>query len=272
MTSAAAAFRALDDSRHRAEFYRMWHAGVSAAFTHPQALDSMGSRESPGVEDARRWLLSGVTRGRGVAETVRASGERFDDFERALLTLGEESGRLEDTTRQLGEYFMRKHRFMLWVKKQMAYPMMTTLAACFIAPFPLLFFGHTRAYLISAFGAVAMLLVAGGGLVLAASKTYGRKPIVARALFTRALAMAIEAGLPLDRALRLAADASANDEIRAFFDGQSSRALGERSMAATLAACPHATPELIAVIDTAERTGDFGAVTRLADLYDDGFE
>jgi type II secretory pathway component PulF len=272
MTSAAAALRALDDSRHRAEFYRMWHAGFSAAFTHPQTLETMATRESAGVEDARRWVLGGVKRGRGVTETVRAGGDRFDDFERALIALGEESGRLEHTLRLLADYFTRKHRFMLWVKKQMAYPMMTTFAACFIAPFPLLFYGYPAAYFASAISAAALLVAGGGALVIAASKTFGRKPHVARALFTRALAMAIEAGLPLDRALRLAADASANDEIRAYFDGQSNRVLGGTSIAATLAACPHVTPELLTVIDTAERTGDFTVVTRLADLYEGGFK
>jgi type IV pilus assembly protein PilC len=271
MQSALSAYRTLDDSRHRAEFYRMWRAGYSAGFAHPMSLESMGPRESPLVEDARQWLLAGTKRGRGITELVRTGGKRFEEFERALLPLGEESGNLEQTLGRLADFFTRKHTLVLLVKKQMAYPLFTALLACFIAPFPLLYFGHTRAYVVAAFGAVAILLLSAGGVVLAVSRSYGRRPALAVARLARALATAVEAGLPLGRAVRLAADASGNDEIKGFVARQGERDLSGRSIAASLAGCPHLPPPFIAMVDTAERTGDFSAVTRLAELYEDGF-
>src|SRR5262245_61936936 len=42
MTGMLEGLRALDDGRHRAEFYRMWRAGYSAGFTHPKSLETMG--------------------------------------------------------------------------------------------------------------------------------------------------------------------------------------------------------------------------------------
>ena len=272
MSSTLTAFRSLDDSRHRAEFYRMWRTGYSAGFTHPTSLDTMGPRQSPLVEDARQWRLAGTRRGRGIEELVRAGGRRFEDFERALLPLGEETGTLDDTLRLLADFFTRKHTLMLWVKKQMAYPFFTAILACFVAPFHLFYFGYVRAYFVAAFSGVAVLLLSAGGLVLAVSRFYGRKPPLARARMARALATAIEGGLPLGRAIRLAADASANDAIRAFVARQGERQLSGRSISESLAGCPHLTPEFAAIIETAERTGDFSAVTRLAELYEDGFK
>ncbi len=271
MISFLSAYRALDDSRHRAEFYRMWRAGQSAGLTIPHALEVMGPRESPPSEAARRWLLDGTTKGRGVADLVRAGGARFEQFERSLLTLGEETGSLDDALRLLADFYTKKHTLMLWVQKQMAYPFFTTLMACFIAPLQLLFFGSARAYVLAAGSGVCALFVAGGALVNAAARYYGNKPPLARARFARGLATAIQAGLPLARSVRLAADASSNDAIRAYVGAYSERTLGERPVAESLAQCPHMSPDLLAVIETAERTGDFSVLSRFADLYEDGF-
>lgn len=268
---ALAAMRALDDGRHRAEFYRMWRAGYAAGFTHPKSFDVMGPRQSPLSEDARQWLVAGTRRGRPLAELVRAGGKRFEEFERALLTLGEESGSLDRALELLADFYARKHKLMLWVKKQMAYPFFTGISACFIAPFPLLYFGHTTAYLVAAFGGVTWLLLGAGSLVAAVAASFGRKPAMARARMARALATAVEAGLALPRAVRLAADASANPDIRAFVQRYSDRDLATRSIGDALAGCPHLTPEFVAVLATAEQTGDFSGLARLAELYEDGF-
>ena len=115
------------------------------------------------------------------------------------------------------------------------------------------------------------LLFSAGGIVLAVSRIYGRSPALVRARMARGLATAIEAGLPLARALRLAADASADDGIRRHVARIGERDLGGQSITESLRSCPHLTPDFIAIVDTAERTGDFGAVTRLAELYEDGF-
>ncbi|HUH13612.1 MAG TPA: type II secretion system F family protein, partial [Longimicrobiales bacterium] len=87
----------------------------------------------------------------------------------------------------------------------------------------------------------------------------------------RALATAVAAGLPLPRAVRLAADASANPDIRAFVGALGEQRLATASIGDSLAGCPHLTPELAAVLATAERTGDFGPLARLATMYEDGF-
>jgi type II secretory pathway component PulF len=271
VTAGLAALRALDDGRHRAEFYQMWRTMYAAGFAHVQALETMGPRESPLTEQIRQWLLDGTRRGRSVADLVKAGGARFEEFERALLTLGEESGRLERCLGLLADFYARKHKLMLWVKKKMAYPFFTGFFACLIAPLQLLFFGHERLYVTVAGGGVALLLFNAGAIIVAVSAHYGRKPALVRARMARALVTAIEAGLTLPRAVRLAADASASPEVKAFVSRLTERQLATTSLEATLAGCPHLTHEFAAIVATSERTGDYSGLQRLAELYEDGF-
>jgi type II secretory pathway component PulF len=271
MPSFLTAYRTLDDSRPRAEFYRMWGAGQSAGLTLPLVFETMGPREAPAVEASRRWLLDGVRKGRGIADLVRAGATRFELFEQSLLILGEESGSLDESVRLLAEFYSKKHRLMLWVKKQMAYPFFTMFFACFIAPLQLLFFGHAQAYVGIVLASLATLFAAGGSLVVSVANHFGNKPQLVRARFARSLTTAIEAGLPLARAVRLAGDAAANPAMRAFFRARSEISLGTQSLSATLANCPMMTPDLLAAIKIAEQTGDFSVLSRMADLWDDGF-
>jgi type II secretory pathway component PulF len=271
MSGTLAAYRALDDGRERAEMYRLWRAGHAAGFTHPKSLDVMGSRASAHTEDARLWLLRGTGSGRDVAGLVGSGGRRFDDFERTLLILGDETGQLDQTLALLADFFTKKHQLALWVKKQMAYPFFTALAACFVAPLPLLVFGQPVLYAVTAFTGAALVFTSAGSAVMALYAWYGRKPPLVRARMARALAIAVEAGLPLPRAIRLAADASASGDVQTFVRARSERLLATSSMTESLAGCPHLTPDFIATLATAERTGDFSVLRRMAELYEDGF-
>ncbi|MEO8620566.1 MAG: type II secretion system F family protein [bacterium] len=272
MQSFLTAWRRLDDGRHRSEFYRMWRAGASAGFTVPKILETMGPRETPHIEAARQWLLHGTRRGESVASLVAIGATHFEGFERALLALGDESGTLEESLRLLADFFASKHRMMLRVRKRMAYPLFTGICATVIAPFSLLFFGHVAAYVVTVLLGLTAWIVAGGAIVFAAANRFGRKPTLVRARLARALTTAVEAGLPLGRAIRLAADASADPSVQGFINAIDERTLSDRPIAETLANCPHMSPDFLAVLQVAERTGDFsGSIGKLATLYDDGF-
>ncbi|HVZ48612.1 MAG TPA: type II secretion system F family protein [Gemmatimonadaceae bacterium] len=271
MSAARAALRALDDGRARAEFYDMWRTMHAAGFAHPKAFETMGPRPSAPTEQARAWLLAGTALGDSITRLVTAGGARFEAFERSLLALGDESGQLEECLRLLADFYRRKHQLMRWVKKKMAYPFFTGLFACVIAPLQLLFFGHERLYVAIAGGGVAAIMLGAGSIIAATSARYGRTPALVRARMARALVTAIEAGLTLPRAVRLAAEASASPEVTAFVSRLSERQLADAALERTLAGCPHMAPEFAAVVATSERTGDFGGLKRLAELYEDGF-
>lgn len=272
MSTYLAAYRQLDDGRHRAEFYRLWRAGVHAGFTHAKALQTMGRRAAPHVEGMRDWLLDGARRGQRITYLVRHGGARFEPMERALLTLGEETGTFEDVLQLLGDFYHSKHRLILWVKKQMAYPVFSALCMVFIAPFPLLYFGQWKAYTAFVVTGCLAAATAGGSFLLAVAQSYGKRPPLVRARFARALATGIEAGLPLARAIRLAAEAAADPALSAFVQQFDEHALQAGGLADTFATAPHMTPDLIGAFAVADQTGDFSSTLRkIADLYEDGF-
>ena len=272
MPTFVAAWTLLSASRHRAELYRMWHAAESAGFTVPAAMETMGVQQASDAERLRRWLLEGTRTGAGVGDLARTGAHWLDAVERALLELGAESGTLQRSLQLLGDYHSAKHRMMLSVTKRLTYPLFTGLCATVIAPIPLLVGGHAGAYLGLVTVGLLAWLAGGGAIVQAAANHFGRAPALVRARFARALSTAIEAGLPLPRAVRLAAAASADDDIQRYLRTFSERALTERPITETLASCPHMSPEFLSMLATAERTGDFrNTMAKLALLYEEGF-
>jgi type II secretory pathway component PulF len=268
----AEALARLDAPRHKAELYRMWTAGHHAGLTHPAALEAAGDfRRSVVVRRLLEHLLAGTRRRASIAALVKSRGDLFEPFEAAILTLGEESGRLEECLRLLAEHFAAEHRLMLWVKKKLAYPMMNALAATFIAPFPLLYFGRAGAYLATVAGGLLLLGLSGGGLLLAVARHYAGKPALVRVRLLRALATAAEAGLPLGRAVALGVEAAASTELASHVARQGGRVMSQ-SLADTFRNAPLVTPEMAAVLDVADRTGNYtDTLRKLADLYDEGF-
>lgn len=264
------AWNELDAARFKAELYRMWYAGHHAGLEHPKALELMDDfHRSPTVAQTRTWLLQGTKRRQTLATITRAKPALFTPFEAALLVLGEESGALEQCLKLLAEYFAAEHRLVLWVKKKMTYPMFNCLAATFIAPFSLLFFGHTAAYLGIVVSGLTVELLAGGGLLLAAAKWFQQRPKYVRGRLLRALTIGIESGLPLGRAVELAVNATANQAIRAHVARFTREQLGSQPLSKTFANCPVVPREMAAAMEVAEATGDYtGTLKKMAELYE----
>ena len=266
------AWNQLDTAKFKAELYRMWYAGHHAGLEHPRALETMDDfHRSPAVAKSRQWLLQGTKRRQTLAAITRAKPELFTPFEAALLVLGEESGALEQCLQLLSEYFAAEHRLVLWVKKKMTYPMTQALAATVIAPFPLLFFGHTAAYLGVVGCGLAALLLASGSLVLAVAQRFQQRPTYVRGRLLRALTIGIESGLPLGRAVELAVNATANDAIRSHVARFTREQLSSQPLSRTFADCPVVPCEMTAAMEVAEATGDYSAtLKKMADLYEGG--
>lgn len=264
------AWNQLDTARFKSEFYRMWYAGHHAGLEHPKALETMDDfHRSPTVKKLRQWMLAGTKRRQALATITRAKPELFTPFEAAILVLGEESGDLEHCLKLLADYFAAEHRLVQWVKKKMTYPMSQAIAASFIAPFPLLFFGHTAAYLLTVGGALAALGTAGGGLLLAAARWFQQRPKYVRGRLLRALTIGVEGGLPLGRAIQLAVDATANEAIRAHVSRFTREQLSGQTLAKTFTDCPFVGREMTAAMEVADTTGDYsGTLKRMAELYE----
>jgi general secretion pathway protein F len=269
--SVAAVMRAFDDGRDRSEFYRGWRAGLSAGLTHPAILAQVhaGGGTTRAIRD---HLLAGTRTGRDLASLIRAKPQLFEPFESALLRLGEESGRLEPMLAALAEFHFRQYKLILKVKRWMAYPMFVSLVAVLALPLPLVFMGRTNAYFVAAGLGLAAWFLAGGAVLARLAQRYQRRPGFVRARFARSLSLCIEAGLPLGRALPLAAEASGDPALVRHVGRFGERTLTSQSIGTTLRGAPVMTRELQSALLVAEQTGDFSTTLgRLADLYEDGF-
>jgi type II secretory pathway component PulF len=264
------AWNQLDTARFKSEFYRMWYAGHHAGLEHPKALEVMDDfHRSPTVMKLRQWMLAGTKRRQALVTIIRAKPELFTPFEAAILVLGEESGDLEHCLKLLADYFAAEHRLVQWVKKKMTYPMSQAIAASFIAPFPLLFFGHTTAYLLTVGGWLTLLAFAGGGLLLAAARWFQQRPKYVRGRLLRALTIGMEGGLPLGRAIQLAVDATANEAVRAHVARFTREQLTGQTLSKTFTDCPYVGREMTAAMEVADTTGDYsGTLKRMAELYE----
>lgn len=263
----------LDVARHKAELYRLWHAGYHAGLDHPTTLGSIAPfTRSPSAERLRTHLLGGTRRRATLAQLVKAAPRSFLPFEGALLALGEESGTLEACLRLLADYFAAEHRMVLGIKKTMAYPMFQSLAAAAIGPLPLVFYGRPGAYLLTAGTGVTLWFAAGGAVLLAAARWYAQRPKFVRGRLARALTLGVEAGLPLGRAVGLAVDAAASPEISAHVGALPAIAVSSQPLARTFAGCPMVPREMLAAMEVADASGNYGeTLRRLADLYDGGY-
>ncbi len=272
-TTVGAALQAMDDTRHRAEFYRMWQVAAAAGFIHPIALEQMGPRGTRAVEAMREYLLDGTKRGISLSGLIRFKPSLFEPFEAALLRVGEASGSLEQSLRLLADYQMARFRMMMFIKKHMAYPLFLSLLTVWLLPLPLVFYGRQNEYLAAVVtGSLAWYLF-GGIVVTTASARYFDQPRLVRARLARTLHTALAAGLPLGKAIRHAVDAAAQPALTRWISGRTELELTGQSLALTFAGAPYMTPELAGAFNVADLTGDTeGSLARLAELYEDGFK
>lgn len=269
--TTAALLRSFEDGRPRAEFYRMWQLGVRAGLTHPAILRTLGPFRGT-TRAIHAHVLAGTTAGRDIATLVRERRHLFEPFEAALLAMAEESGRMEPVLGALGEFHERQYRMMLAVQKHLAYPAFVSLVAVWIWPLPMVFRGQTGAYVIAVAVGMAAWLLLGAGALAKRAQRYQRRPGFVRARLARTLATALEAGLPLGRAVRLAAEASGEPALVRHVARFDEHTLSTQALERTLAGAPTVTPDLLGAVRVAERTGDLATTFgRMAQLYEDGF-
>lgn len=266
-----ALLKSFDDGRNRAEFYRGWRMGLAAGLSHPMILSKSVARG--GLAGAiRDHLLEGTGKGKDIAVLVRSGSRFFEPFEAALLTMGEESGKLEEVLTQLADFHARQYKMILKVKKWLSYPLFVSLFAVVILPIPLIFQGRMTAYWSATVAGLLCWFAFGGIAIGRLAQRYQQRPQFVRARFARTLALCIGAGLPLPRAVTLATHASGSPGLAKHLRRFGERALASQPLSVTLAGAPVMTPELHAALLVAERSGDYaGPVGRLADLYEDGF-
>ncbi|MGQ0814496.1 MAG: type II secretion system F family protein [Gemmatimonadota bacterium] len=270
MTTIGHARQAVATAAAKTEFYRLWHTGQRMGASHLHMLEMMGKRSSaPSVEQLRLKLLAGTQQRRTIASIVKENAALLQPFEAAVLIFGEESGTLEQSLATLVTHFKAEHRLLLKVWSKLTYPLIVSLAFVVIAPLPLVFQGQARAYWISVVSGLAIWYSFGGAVIVGLAAKYANRREFVLARLARALAAGVEAGLPLDRVVTLAANSTGHPGIMAHLRKLTARQLATQPISGTFSGCMVIPAEMVAAMRVAEVSGDFsGALRKLADLYD----
>jgi type II secretory pathway component PulF len=251
------ALRDLDESRYRAELYRAWGIGLAAGLAPSVVLDEMGGITFPSVEETRRYLVVGTGQGKSVTALVKARPNLFAPFEGAVLAAGDESGMLSQSLRLLTDYFGGEFKRCLAVRNALGYPVFAGLVAAFGLPFVMLPKSPMKTYVVAIVTLLAGFLLLGGVFISMIGSISLNTNSLTRARFARVLAMTLEAGIPIGRAVRLAVDASGNRALSEQIKKRSERELNTTPLAKLFGGCEQVPAGLMGQMMVADATADY---------------
>jgi len=193
-------------------------------------------RNPPSATYRRRIeeLIEKLSQGHTFSESLRALGSWLPEFDIALLQAGEQSGRLDNCFRLLGDYYTDRARLARQVIGDLAYPLFLLHFAVFILPFAEFFrTGDWVMYLAKTLGVLIPLYALGLAVIYATQSTHegnwrsvielGLRPVpvlgkarreLALARLSSALEALLGAGVTVIEAWELAASASGSPALR----------------------------------------------------------
>ncbi|MCI0533730.1 MAG: type II secretion system F family protein [Verrucomicrobiales bacterium] len=119
----------------RAELYHQLGSTVAAGIPLIQALEIISN--TPGARALRkplRQLIVQLHQGSTFSEALLALGRWLPEFDVALLSAGEKSGRLDACFRLLADYYGERARLLRSVIADLAYPLLILHVAIFVFP------------------------------------------------------------------------------------------------------------------------------------------
>jgi type II secretory pathway component PulF len=260
---------------------------VGAGIGVREALHATAARHGGAKRHAVELLAEGLARDVPLSETMRANPDHFTPMESAVVSTGERSGRLDVAFRGASAQLDRAKNVRDRMLQAVAYPLV--LVHCFILMCAIVASFQGRSFLAIALPSFVLFwgVVLGSVSAHAAlrdrrgyARALHRLPVVGRvvragalARFARAFGALHGAGVPYGEALRVAADAGGDAELRA----QTAVAVHALDRGATL-------PEALAVIDelpsedrgllvAGEHSGELeSAAHRVATLEDERFD
>jgi type IV pilus assembly protein PilC len=161
----------------RAELYYQLGQLTSAGLGVIRALEQL-ERNPPAraYRESIHRTLAGLAEGYTLSEALRNSGQWLPVFDIALLTAGEQSGRLDACFKVLANYYADRARVARQVLGDLAYPAFLFHFAIFILPFPELFRTlNWFQYGLKTFGVLVPLYLVVGGMIYAAQNQHGEQ-------------------------------------------------------------------------------------------------
>lgn len=268
----------------------MLHAGINPA----QALETLAKQaQSQKLRSVLQESRDHVVAGRPLSAGLQRYPEVFSPLIVSMVRAGEEGGFLADQCQQLSEYIQRDIELRNLIKRETAYPKIVVAASV------LIIFGAN--VLISAIrpgsAGLAMPIVLWilfasvliGGFLFArvglknpavresfdrfTIRLPGIGPMIhgfAMAKFGRAFGALYRGGVPLGKAMQLAADACGNEAVRAQIYPAVPKIDSGEGIAQTFASTGAFSPIVLDMANTGEVTGNMDLMlTKVAEYYED---
>ncbi len=281
-------------------FFRQFAAMLGAGVPIYQALETLGNTRggNPKLRRALTDIRNAILAGERLADAFDRHSAIFPPIARAMIRVGETSGALEQTLRQIATYLENELELRRLISRVTFYPKLVLFFAILIpglipalitmvgapggAPVgeTLTRIGWTYAkILLTVFAIWASFRLAmqahgfryGWGLLTVSLPWIGftvRQLALAR--FARALSALYGAGLPLSQAIRYAADATSNEYLRSRIQPAGAKLEAGYGIADTFASTGVFPPMVMDMVATGENTGELGfMMDKVAEYYEE---
>lgn len=220
----------------RADFYFQLGSLISAGVPLLQALD-MARVKARSFRGKLATVIARIHGGSTFSEALEAAGDWLPQFDRAVISAGEHSGRLDATLKTLGNYYQERASLLRRMISDMAYPMFLVHLAVLIFPTSLLtnlvwsggverFVIHKVSILVPLYAVTFVMIAALQSnrgetwralmerILNAVPLVGGARKSLALARFTAGLEATLSAGIPIIQAWQIAAGASGSNRIK----------------------------------------------------------
>ncbi len=289
-----AIFRLEQKSSTMRELATMLKAGMALG----EALPVLEGRAAyPQLQQIIREGAKRVTAGDSFSEVLAQYPEEFSELTTAVIAMGEQTGRLDESFEQVAAYLEREYKLRQMIMRETFYPKVL-LACCIIIPsaIPALIealMGSVWLGLwifIKNIGKWGLILGIPGGLVYLVYRSLSKAeqwrealdslklhiPLLgavvrrlALAKFARALSYTYSAGVPMGQAITLSASAMGNSILERRFQNAVPLVQKGYKLSEALGKAPDIDDMVLGMLRTGEQTGELDAtMERVADHFE----
>jgi len=274
--------------RDMALLYRQFSAMINAGVPIYQCLTSLTQQTSNGI---LRGMLSRISARVQEGEMLTVATAEFpwvfNDFHQAMISAGEQSGRLDIMMGRLASALEQEYALRGVIKREMWYPCLTLLASFLVPPVvDLVVYHSVRLYfhdaivpLLDFLGIVAALYVLTrlasqfkatyDGLIANLPPIGGVVRMIGLARFARVMASLYAAGVSIPEALRGAAAATGNAYLARRMMSAIPSLQGGRGITEALQATHVFPPLVLSMLGTGEQTGSLDmTMDKVAEYYE----
>ncbi len=274
--------------RDMALMYRQFAAMLGAGVPVYQCLTSLTQQSTNGVLKRHlKRITACVQEGEMLTAAMSEVPWIFTEFQRAMISAGEVSGRLDTMMGRLSSALEQEYTLRNSIKKEMFEPIATLMLSFLLPPLVMVVVSHDlHGYLVTAVyplldtGLVLVALYVVGKLLSQFKFVFdaiiyslpgigGAVRMIAVARFARALASLYASGVGIPEAIRFSAAATGNEFLSRRMTSAIPSIMGGRGIAESLAATRVFPAMVVSMLQTGEQTGGLDmTMDKVAEYYE----